>query len=74
MPMCGRLPSPITTRSGTCRMGVGPDAVVDPKLRVHGVDGLWVADASVMPTIISGNTNAPAVLIGERGAAFLLEG
>lgn len=58
---------------GTCRMGVGPDAVVDPKLRVHGLDGLWVADASVMPTIISGNTNAPAVLIGERGAAFLLE-
>ena len=58
---------------GTCRMGVGPDAVVDPKLRVRGVDGLWVADASVMPTIISGNTNAPAVLIGERGAAFLLE-
>ena len=58
---------------GTCRMGVGPDAVVDPKLRVHGVEGLWVADASVMPTITSGNTNAPAVLIGERGAAFLLE-
>lgn len=58
---------------GTCRMGVGPDAVVDPKLRVYGVGGLWVADASIMPTIISGNTNAPAVLIGERGAAFLLE-
>jgi len=58
---------------GTCRMGVGPDAVVDPMLRVHGVHGLWVADASVMPTITSGNTNAPAVMIGERGAAFLLE-
>lgn len=57
---------------GTCRMGVGPDAVVDPKLRVHGVDGLWVTDASVMPTIVSGNTNAPAIMIGERGAAFLL--
>ncbi len=59
---------------GTCRMGVGTHAVVDPTLRVYGVEGLMVADASVMPTITSGNTNAPSVLIGERGAAFLLEG
>ena len=59
---------------GTCRMGVGPDAVVDPKLRVHGIDGLWVVDASVMPTITSGNTNAPSIMIAERGATFLLEG
>ncbi|WP_132118082.1 GMC family oxidoreductase [Actinocrispum wychmicini] len=53
---------------GTCRMG----AVVDSSLRVQGIDGLWVADASVMPTVITGNTNAPAVMIGERAARFML--
>ncbi len=53
---------------GTCRMGVDADAVVDPELRVHGVDGLRVADASVMPVATSANTNAPAVMIGERAA------
>ncbi|MCD1572626.1 GMC family oxidoreductase [Agromyces mediolanus] len=57
---------------GTCAMGVGPDAVVDPKLRVHGVAGLRVADASIMPRVTTGNTNAPAVLIGEQAARFLL--
>jgi choline dehydrogenase len=56
---------------GTCRMGVDPGAVVDPKLRVHGVEGLRVIDASVMPTITSANTNAAALLIGERGAALV---
>ena len=66
---CARRAITYHHQVGTCRMGVGPDAVVDPKLRVHGVERLWVADASVMPTITSGNTNAPAVLIGERGAA-----
>ncbi|XUL89638.1 GMC family oxidoreductase [Streptomyces galilaeus] len=57
---------------GTCRMGTGPEAVVDPLLRVHGVPGLRVADASVMPAVPSGNTHAPTVMIGERGAEFLL--
>ncbi|MEU1272303.1 GMC family oxidoreductase N-terminal domain-containing protein [Streptomyces sp. NPDC005799] len=57
---------------GTCRMGTGPDAVVDPHLRVHGMPGLRVADASVMPAITSGNTHAPTVMIGERCAAFVL--
>ncbi|MFE7900798.1 GMC family oxidoreductase [Streptomyces sp. NPDC057424] len=57
---------------GTCRMGTGPDAVVDPMLRVHGVPGLRVADASVMPAVPSGNTHAPAVMIGERCADFVL--
>jgi choline dehydrogenase len=57
---------------GTCRMGVGEDAVVDPRLRVHGVAGLRVIDASVMPTITTGNTNAPSALIGEKGARYLL--
>jgi len=58
---------------GTCRMGSDDDAVVDPHLRVRGVSGLRVVDASVMPRITTGNTNAPAVLIGEQGARFLLE-
>jgi choline dehydrogenase len=53
---------------GTCRMGVGPDAVVDPSLRVRGVRGLRVADASVMPSIVSANTNTAAMIIGERAA------
>lgn len=54
--------------SGTCRMGTGPEAVVDPQLRVHGLDGIRVIDASVMPTIVSSNTNAATVMIAERGA------
>ena len=58
---------------GTCRMGSDPDAVVDPRLRVNGIAGLRVIDASVMPTITTGNTNAPAAVIGERGALFVLE-
>jgi len=53
---------------GSCRMGVGPDAVVDPELRVRGVDGLRVADASVMPSIVSANTNVAAMVIGEKAA------
>ncbi|WP_047521701.1 GMC family oxidoreductase [Microbacterium sp. ZOR0019] len=59
---------------GTCRMGTDPEAVVDPRLRVHGVAGLRVIDASVMPTVPTGNTNAPAAMIGERGAQLFLEG
>jgi len=58
---------------GTCRMGMDDAAVVDPRLRVHGIEGLRVIDASIMPRITTGNTNAPAVLIGELGARFLLE-
>ena len=57
---------------GSCKMGVDDKAVVDPKLKVHGIEGLRVADASIMPTILSGNTNATAVLIGERCADFIL--
>ena len=60
--------------SGTCRMGRDALAVVDPALRVIGVPRLRVADASVMPTLVSGNTNAPCVMIGERCADFLLGG
>ncbi|MER6415044.1 GMC family oxidoreductase [Streptomyces humidus] len=57
---------------GTCRMGIDRTAVVDPQLRVHGVAGLRVADASVMPSVTSGNTHAPTVMIGERCADFTL--
>lgn len=57
---------------GTCSMGMGPGAVVDTECRVHGVDGLRVIDASIMPFIVSSNTNAPAIAIGERGASMIL--
>ncbi|WP_449433361.1 GMC family oxidoreductase [Pseudomonas putida] len=58
---------------GTCAMGTGPEAVVDPQLRVRGIDGLRIADASVMPVIVRGNTTAPTVMIAERAAAFIRE-
>jgi len=56
---------------GTCRMGIGEHAVVDPQLRVYGIQGLRVADASIMPSITGGNTNAPSIMIGEKCASLI---
>ncbi|MER2533802.1 MAG: GMC family oxidoreductase N-terminal domain-containing protein [Rhizobiaceae bacterium] len=57
---------------GTCAMGPGKDAVVDATLKVHGISGLRVADASIMPTLLGGNTNGPAIMVGEKAADLIL--
>ena len=60
--------------SGTCRMGGDPNSVVDPALRVRGLQNLRVADPSIMPTMTSGNLNAPCMMIGEKASELILNG
>jgi len=73
MAAIGDLGTTIFHPVGTCKMGTDPMAVVNDRLQVHGIDHLRVIDASVMPRITSGNTNAPTVMIAEKGAEFILQ-
>lgn len=70
--MAGDIATTIFHPVGTCKMGADPMAVVDPALKVHGLQGLRIVGASIMPRIISGNTASPVVMIAERAADLIL--
>jgi choline dehydrogenase len=69
----GDISTTIFHSAGTVAMGNGPQSVLDHRLRVRGIDALRVADASIMPTITSGNTNAPSIMIAEKASDMILE-